>query len=183
MQNSNETITTYICYETTNTVTGQTYSGVFSFKDTKRGIRKYETYIGQGLTYDGQAKIQKQTEFTKNVTDYGYDNFRRNDLLYTFNPMSAFKKEAEVVNEDYVNYTNTLNNQTGGKKGLRGKASRMRLSQARKGGLNHTAKKVKHLITGKVYDCIKDAATHLEMNYSTLKRQLQENRNPILKVI
>jgi hypothetical protein len=164
---------TYVVYETTNNITGQTYVGVFSYNGlTAQGTYKFNKYIGQGITHDGQAEKMKPTQFVKNVIEYGYDNFSRATLLTTTDEDAAYAAESLICNESYINQPMTLNQRTGGKYGKLSKAASHRKSVATMGGKNPRAIQVINTATGKVYQCIKDAAEALEINYNTLKKQL-----------
>lgn len=173
----NELTITYVCYRTTNLITGQEYIGVFSYDpNTRKGEYKFDKYIGAGLTYDGQSKLMKsQPEFVKNVTQYGYDSFKREDLLITTDADEAFELEAALVNIDWVNNPMTLNQRTGGRTGILGKIARKRRSVQNTGGSNPKAKAVICAETGKIYGCIKDASDDLEIPYGTLKYQVKTN--------
>lgn len=59
-----------------------------------------------------------------------------------------------------------------------------KIAEPQIGGRNHYAKKVIHIKSGKVFDCIKDAAIYININYNTLRRQLSNPiSNPIFKYI
>lgn len=174
-QNENSTLLVYAVYETTNTITQETYAGVYSYKaGTAIGEYKNEKYIGQGITYDGQAELMKPTAFTKNVAAYGYDAFSKKILYITLSEDDAYAKEAEIVDEAYVDKSTTLNQRQGGRYGKIGKASKKRRSIASMGGKNNNAKKVLDKETGKVYGSIKDASKKLKMNYRTLITQMNK---------
>ena len=67
-------------------------------------------------------------------------------------------------------------------KHLRGKSpskeTRKKIGEAQKGSNNHYAKKIMHIESGKIYNCIKEASENYNINYSTLRRQLS---NPVKK--
>lgn len=168
--------TLYVVYTTTNEITGESYTGVFSYNPlTRKGQYKYEKYIGQGITHQDQAGKMKPTAFTKNVEQYGYESFSRKEILITSDETVAYSKEAELVDAEYVNNLLTLNQRTGGKKGKLGKASRKRRSVMTTGGRNPKAKAVKCVETGKTFKCIKDAAKALKISYDKLKYELKNN--------
>lgn len=170
---------TYVVYETTNNITNETYTGVFSYEEgTAKGEFKYNKYIGQGITYDGQAQKMKPTAFTQNVAAYGYDSFTRKDIHITNLEDEAYTLESIIANEKYVNNPLTLNQRTGGKRGKVGAASRKRRSVAVTGANNPNAKQVMNLETGNIYGSIKDAAKKLKIGYESLKYQLRNNKNP-----
>lgn len=171
---------TWVCYETRNLITGETYAGVFSYDaNTAAGNYKCDKYIGQGITYDGQSSKMKPTEFTENVTAYGYGSFQRKDLFTTTDEDQAFAFEANYVDESYVANPLTLNQREGGRYGKLGKSSRKRRSVAFTGGGNPRAKRVLDPETGKVYPCIKDAAKKLKINYHTLRNQINNNQSTL----
>lgn len=166
----------YVVYTTTNTITGETYTGVFSYDPaTRAGIYKYEHYIGQGLTYEGQAKRMKPTAFTKNVAAYGYHSFSRVELFTTTSETEAYNKEAAIVDEAHLDLLTTLNQRTGGKQGKLSKASRKRRSVAWTGAGNPMAKTVMNTATGRIYGSIKEASEKLGITYNILKYQLKTN--------
>lgn len=183
-QQENETQLTYAVYETTNTITGQTYVGVFSYDGlTAKGTYKFDKYIGQGITHDCQAEKMKPTQFVKNVIEYGFNNFTRKILLTTHDEEVAYTVEASIANETYVNNPMTLNQRQGGRYGKLGKASRHRKSIASKGGKNPAAKKVMCTSTGKIFTTIKEASEKLCISYNILKYQLSNNNTTNITLV
>lgn len=104
----------YIVYKTTNIVNNKIYIGVH-LTDTD----KKDTYIGGGVTKD---VINPETAFQQAVYKYGYKNFKRETLFeypYTEEGMeSAYAKEAEIVNEEFLKRKDIYNRALGGKMAL-----------------------------------------------------------------
>lgn len=100
----------YIVYKTTNLINNKIYIGVHrTIKNVK------DKYIGQGIT----GKVKKGKGFAAAVAKYGYENFKR-ETLFTYpdteeGKLQAYKKEAELVNWDFVRNPNTYNLKLGGK--------------------------------------------------------------------
>lgn len=100
----------YIVYKTTNLINNKIYIGVHR---TVKGIT--DKYIGKGIT----SKIKKGTGFAAVVAKYGYENFKR-ETLFTYpdteeGKIAAYKKEAELVNWDFIRNSNTYNMKLGGR--------------------------------------------------------------------
>lgn len=55
--------------------------------------------------------------------------------------------------------------------------SKKQIGEKQKRGKNHAAKLVLHLLTGIYYDCLKDAAEALSINYSTAKYNMSKRGN------
>lgn len=164
----------YVTYITTNDLTGQQYLGVFSFKDNnRRDAYKYQYYIGNGVIHKDQAAKMKQSEFTQNVIEYGYENFTREDLLITTNKEEAYQLEADLCNVDWINNPKTLNNRTGGNKNVKAsRATGKRISEAKL--KNHpTAIKCLDSTTGIEYKSISQCAKAINMDPTTLSSQLK----------
>jgi len=87
----------YYVYKTTNNINGNYYIGVHQSNNIER-----DKYLGSG--YVLQIAINK----------YGKDNFSR-ELLFEFDtPEEAFKKEREIVNEEFLRLKETYNLVLGG---------------------------------------------------------------------
>lgn len=102
----------YIVYKTTNLVNKKIYVGVHR---TRVGIT--DTYLGCG-TYRNYIPKCKMG-FPKAVLKYGEKNFIR-ETLFTFpdgedGKKLAYKKEAEIVNREFIKDSNTYNICLGGK--------------------------------------------------------------------
>ena len=88
---------TYILYKTTNLRNGRYYVGVSNGKNT--------SYKGSGTALKEALKY------------YGSENFSK-EILETFDSEDkAFAREAEIVNQAFVNDRNTYNIKVGGKGG------------------------------------------------------------------
>lgn len=102
----------YIVYKTTNLINGKIYVGVHR---TNPDI--FDGYIGCGVSKKDQKK--KIKGFPKAVQKYGYENFKR-EILFIFPDTEegkdlAYKKEAEIVNIDFIKRIDTYNLSVGGK--------------------------------------------------------------------
>ena len=102
----------YIVYKTTNKINGKIYVGVHR---TNPDI--FDGYIGCGVTHkDSKNKVIKG--FPKAVQKYGYKNFIR-ETLFIFpdteeGKLMAYKKEEEIVNEEFIKRKDTYNLIKGG---------------------------------------------------------------------
>ena len=99
----------YIVYKTTNLINNKIYVGVHR---TVKGIT--DSYIGKGIT----GKIKKGKGFGAAVAKYGYENFKR-ETLFSYpdteeGKRAAYKKEAEIVNWEFIRDTMTYNLKLGG---------------------------------------------------------------------
>lgn len=91
----------YIIYETTCIVNQKTYIGCHATNKLDDG------YIGSGKLL--KAAIKK----------YGKSNFKRTVLFSYNNPVEMFNKERALVNEEFVNSTNSYNLVIGGSGGFK----------------------------------------------------------------
>lgn len=102
----------WIVYKTTNLINRNIYIGVH-----KTEIGVYDGYIGNGIYKPGDAR--KKYPFHKAVKKYGYKNFKRETLFtYPFTEEGkklAFKKEAELVNIEFLKRKDVYNVVCGGK--------------------------------------------------------------------
>lgn len=104
----------YIVYKTTNLINNKIYIGVH--RTIKNVI---DPYIGCGVTGKLAKDKKGQKGFRAAVAKYGYENFKR-ETLFTYpdtekGKLEAYKKEAELVNWDFVRDPNTYNLKLGGK--------------------------------------------------------------------
>lgn len=90
----------YIVYETTNIVNGKIYVGVH-----KTNTAEFDGYLGSGTYLDNAVK------------KYGKDNFTRRTLFSLPSSDSAYAKEAEIVNEEFLNRNDVYNMALGGNLG------------------------------------------------------------------
>ena len=106
-----DSIYKWIVYLTVNTVNQKTYIGVH-----KTNRDDFDGYIGCGVNIYIPASYKKsKTHFQYAVNKYGIDKFIRS-ILFTFdNEEEAYKKEKELVTEDYVRNPNTYNLIVGGR--------------------------------------------------------------------
>lgn len=86
----------HLIYKITNTINGKIYIGKHSTKNP------CDDYMGSGKAV--QAAIKK----------YGIDNFTKEIIYYCSSEKEAYQKEAEIVNESFVNSKNTYNLISGG---------------------------------------------------------------------
>lgn len=105
----------YIVYKTTNKINNYIYIGVH-----RTDIDKYDFYIGCGLyAFDTYKKQFKHRKFHNAVKKYGVKNFVR-ETLYEFpdseeGKIAAYKKEAELVNREFIKRKDVYNTCLGGK--------------------------------------------------------------------
>ena len=101
----------WIVYITVNIVNNKTYIGVHK---TERD--DFDGYIGCGVNINRPATYKKsKTAFQYAVNKYGVDKFVRSTLFTFDNESDAYKKEEELVTEDYVRNPNTYNLIVGGR--------------------------------------------------------------------
>lgn len=103
----------YIVYRTTNLVNGKVYVGVHR---TNPDI--FDGYIGCGVTNKDKKKTVLKG-FPAAVRKYGYKNFKR-ETLFEFpdteeGRKAAYKKEEDIVDEDFIKSSKTYNLCRGGK--------------------------------------------------------------------
>lgn len=102
----------WIVYKTVNLINNHIYIGVHK---TKVGI--YDGYIGNDIYKDEDAV--KNYAFHRAVKKYGYKNFKR-ETLFTYpdsesGKLQAYKKEAELVNREFLKRKDVYNMVLGGK--------------------------------------------------------------------
>lgn len=106
-----DSIYKYIVYLTVNTVNNKTYIGVH-----KTNRDDFDGYIGCGVNIYRPASYKKsKTPFQYAVNKYGIDKFIRTTLFTFDNELEAYKKEEELVTEEYVKNPNTYNLIVGGR--------------------------------------------------------------------
>jgi group I intron endonuclease len=116
----------YIVYRTTNLVNGKFYIGVHK-QDFFLPII-FDGYLGSGLM------------LKRAIKKYGEENFIRETLHIFYTAKEAYKKEKEIVNENFVNRRDNYN-LCGGGQGNRGFShsgeSKRKISESMKGERNH----------------------------------------------
>lgn len=101
----------YIVYCTTNLVNNKIYIGVHQTEDPE----KFDGYIGCGVKISMPSTFMKpKTAFQYAVKKYGIKNFNRVILFVYDNAKDAYKKEAEIVNEDFIKQNTNYNLILGG---------------------------------------------------------------------
>jgi len=102
----------YIVYKTTNIVNNYIYIGVH-----RTNLKKDDGYIGCGLSKGDH--VFKQYKFHNAVKKYGSHNFKRETLFIypdtELGKRKAYKKEAELVNREFLKRRDVYNTCLGGK--------------------------------------------------------------------
>lgn len=133
-------------------------------------------YIGIGSRKDRAYSKHRRNNLWKNIVKkHGY----RVELL-SENISKEQAIELEMILISWYgrrdNNTGILVNMTNGGEGLGGYISsedrKAKLRKANNGGKNPSAKKVIHIETGVIYDCIKDASIALKIKHYTLYNSL-----------
>lgn len=106
----------YIVYQTINIVNNHIYIGYHKTKDPSI----FDGYIGNGVNiYYPSTYMNPKYPFQYAVKKYGTSNFKRS-VLYIFDTeQEALVKEEELVNQDFINRSDTYNLIIGGKKQVR----------------------------------------------------------------
>lgn len=108
----------YIVYKTTNLVNGKIYIGVHGTVNPE----KFDGYLGCGVyTTKPSTYNKKRTDnsiFPNAVKKYGVNNFKR-ETLFVFQGnndgrIAAYKKEGEIVNEEFIKLESNYNVSIGG---------------------------------------------------------------------
>lgn len=104
-----------ILYKTTNTVNGNIYVGIHKCKKLNDG------YIGNGVytSLDGQTlrrdySSRKRIPFVAAVLKHGCKNFKREIIAILESYDAAAELEKFIVNEDFIQRSDTYNVKTGG---------------------------------------------------------------------
>lgn len=101
----------YIIYLTLNTVNNKIYVG---YHKTDYPY-KFDGYLGNGVMInDRHSYIHRKTPFEAAVAKYGVDKFRRTTLYVFDTQEEALKKEAEIVNQEFIARKDTYNIALGG---------------------------------------------------------------------
>lgn len=107
-----ENLVKYIVYVTVNKINKKIYIGVHKITSTK-----FDGYLGDGVMVNKPSSYKKsKTLFHRAVNKYGVNAFIR-ITLHTFDTAEeAFKKEAEIVNEKFLQRKDVYNTTLGGNK-------------------------------------------------------------------
>ena len=104
-----------IIYQITNKVNNKIYIGVHSTNDLN------DNYMGSG------------TSIIAAIKKYGKKQFKKEILYYFRNPIDAYSKEAELVNESFVSRQDTYNLRCGGEGGRHSDEAKRKMSEAARG--------------------------------------------------
>lgn len=100
----------YILYMTTCISNNKIYIGV---RSTKNYLK--DRYIGCGINSGGLNKSRFGISHFKNAVDkYGYENFKRENLLFFSSREDALRAESIIVTKEFVSRKETLNSCIGG---------------------------------------------------------------------
>ncbi|MGH2612228.1 MAG: NUMOD3 domain-containing DNA-binding protein [Rhabdochlamydiaceae bacterium] len=102
----------YFVYCTTNLKTWQHYIGVHA----QDNPYEFDGYLGSG-TWRGKKKYPGKESLNQAIKKYGKENFVRSVMFVFDNEEDAYKKESEIVNEDFIGRIWNYNLQVGGKGG------------------------------------------------------------------
>lgn len=102
----------YIVYKTTNLINGKIYVGVH-----RTNVDIFDNYYGCGC-YKKDLKNNRVNGFPAAIRKYGCKNFKR-ETLFEFpdtneGMLAAYKKEEEIVTEEFVKRKDTYNLTRGG---------------------------------------------------------------------
>lgn len=102
-------------YETTNKLNGDIYIGVRVFN----GSNPYnDSYIGNGckILKDGRLykRRGKETNFRRALSKYGFLNFEKKIICFFSNVDDALNSEENIVDEEFLKRSDTLNMAIGG---------------------------------------------------------------------
>lgn len=101
----------YIVYCTANLVNNKIYIGVHKTENHK----KFDGYIGCGVNINSPSSYKNPTtNFQKAVLKYGFKNFRRYILFVFDTAEEAYKKEAQIVDRDFIKLSTNYNMVPGG---------------------------------------------------------------------
>ena len=103
----------YIVYQTTNLINNKIYVGVH-----RTNVDIFDFYYGCGCTKKDQKK-SRISGFPAAIRKYGIRNFKR-ETLFEYpdteeGKMAAFKKEEEIVTDEFVKRNDTYNLTRGGR--------------------------------------------------------------------
>ena len=103
----------YIVYQTTNLINGKIYVGVH-----RTNVDIFDFYYGCGFSKKDQKKSVTKG-FPAAIRKYGMENFKR-ETLFEYpdtkeGMLDAFKKEGEIVTDEFVKREDTYNLTRGGR--------------------------------------------------------------------
>lgn len=101
----------YIVYKTTNIINNKIYIGVHKTENPD----EFDGYLGCGVSiYDRHTYLKRDYPICLAIRKYGIENFCR-EVLFVFDTLQeALNKEAEIVNEDFIQNRNNYNVALGG---------------------------------------------------------------------
>lgn len=101
----------YIIYQTINLVNNYIYIGVHKTKTPYT----FEGYLGNGCWKHKPSSYNKaKTLFQQALVEFGVNNFRRTTLEVFDTEEEAYKREAEIVNEEFISRDDVYNMILGG---------------------------------------------------------------------
>lgn len=102
----------YIVYQTTSKVNNKIYIGVHKTEDPD----KFDGYLGCGVyIYRPSSYMHPKTHFQYAVKKYGVKNFIRTTIKIFDTEKEAYKMEAEIVNQEFIEREDTYNLVLGGR--------------------------------------------------------------------
>ena len=102
----------YIVYQTTSKVNNKIYVGVHKTETPE----KFDGYLGNGVyIYRPSSYMNPKTHFQYAVKKYGVKNFIRTTLKIFDTEEEAYKMEAEIVNQEFIEREDTYNLILGGR--------------------------------------------------------------------
>ena len=101
----------YIVYLTTNIRNNKIYVGVHKTEN----VEIFDGYIGNGINrFYPNTMYNSKAPFCLAVQKYGFDSFKRSIIKVFETEQEALDLEAEIVNEEFINRTDTYNVTLGG---------------------------------------------------------------------
>ena len=113
----------YYIYKTTNLINGKYYYGMHSTDNLNDG------YMGSG------------THLKRSFEKYGKENFNTEILEFLSNKQELLKREKEIINEEVLNDSKSMNLQPGGGGGLSGEEHKKKFNSAGGKATIHLLKK------------------------------------------
>ena len=100
----------YIVYKTTNLINNKIYIGIHGTKDPSI----FDGYIGNGINIFRHNKFINSIPFHRAVVKYGYNAFYRETLHVYSSKQEALAMELSLVDNDFINRSDTYNITLGG---------------------------------------------------------------------